>query len=834
MGITSGPATPGVSPTSLEKLHTSEEWQRIRGEFFATGNAAAVQAGLTAVIDRLAVEAFAETLAAAFPKGAAMLAVGGFGRRELFPYSDIDIMILLDSEALSGGIKDSLSSFVRLLWDAGLRLSHSVHNVNECLEVHEDNIELNISLLDRRFLAGDHDVSAKLESRFPGFLSKHGQKLGRHLCELTRARHSKYQDTLFHLEPDVKETPGGLRDLHFINWLARLHPEQRSDTVLETAAAFLSSLRCFLHYQAGRDRNILNFEAQESVVEQVFTPVKTPPLWMREYFRNARVIFREAMRTLDAAERDGSSLLTSFRDWRSRLSNSEFSVLRERVFLRSPALLESDPEIVLRLLEFVARHGIPAAAETERRLEAARPSFAHWCATPRPLWKMFKNILTLPHAPLALRVLQDTNTMQVLFPEWESIVSLVVRDFYHRYTVDEHTLVAIERIAGLRDTNDAALTSFSRLLAEVDNPGVLLFALLFHDIGKGAFSGDHSRVSVEWARQAMARIQMPADEQSAVEFLIANHLVLSEVMTTRDLGDPATARAVADKAGTIEQLKLLTVMTYADISAVNPGAMTPWRLEQLWRVYRVTQQELTRELETERIQEVPSELPEQAEFIKGFPVRYLRTHSAAEIEVHLGLYQASRPTGVALKLERAEGAYRLTIVARDMPFLFASLAGALSSFGLDILKAEAFSNAKGIILDTFVFADPKRTLDLNPSETDRLQDMIRKVATGKTDVQRLLRSRVQVDSKRRGTPPSVGFDSEACETATLVEISADDRPGLLYSLATVFSTTSCNIDVVLIDTKGSRAIDVFYVAQQGHKLSEEMQATLKERLLAAC
>jgi [protein-PII] uridylyltransferase len=834
MGITSGPATPGVSPPSLEKLHTSAEWQRIQGEFFATGNAAAVQAGLTAVIDRLAMEAFGATLASAFPKGAAMLAVGGFGRRELFPYSDIDIMVLLDSEALTGSIKDSLSGFVRLLWDAGLRLSHSVHTVNECLEVHEQNIELNISLLDRRFLAGDHDVFAKLESRFPGFLSKQSPKLGKHLCDLTRARHTKFQDTLFHLEPDVKETPGGLRDLHFINWLARLRPEQRSDTQLESAAAFLSSLRCFLHYQAGRDRNILNFEAQESVTEQVFTQVKTPPLWMREYFRNARTIFREATRTLDAAGREDSSLLTSFRDWRSRLSNSEFSVLRERVYLRAPALLESDPEIVFRLLEFVARHGIPAAAETERRLEAARPSFAHWCATPRPFWKPFKTILTLPHAPLALRVLQDTGYMQLLFPEWESIVSLVVRDFYHRYTVDEHTLVAIERIAALRDAPDGPLKPFSQLLAEIDNPGVLLFALLYHDVGKGAMSGDHSRVSAEWAHSAMTRMQMPAEEQTAVDFLIVNHLVLSEVMTTRDLGDPATARAVADKVGTIEQLKLLAVMTYADISAVNPGAMTPWRLEQLWRVYRVTQQELTRELETERIHEIPAELPEQAEFIKGFPIRYLRTHSPAEVQMHLALYQESRPTGVALKLERAEGAYKLTMVARDMPFLFASLAGALSSFGLDILKAEAFSNAKNVILDTFLFADPKRTLDLNPSEADRLQDMLRKVATGKTDVRRLLRTRAQAETKRRGMPPNVGFDSEACETATLVEISTDDRPGLLYSLATVFSTSSCNIDVVLIDTKGHRAIDVFYVAQQGHKLTEEMQGLLKERLLAAC
>ena len=276
-------------------------------------------------------------------------------------------------------------------------------------------------------------------------------------------------------------------------------------------------------------------------------------------------------------------------------------------------------------------------------------------------------------------------------------------------------------------------------------------------------------------------------------------------------------------------------MTYADISAVNPGAMTPWRLEQLWRVYRVAQHELTRELETDRIQEVPENLAARADFLKGFPVRYLRTHPPAEIANHIKLYEASRPTGVAAKIERADGAWRATVVARDMPFLFASLAGAFSSFGLDILKAEAFSNTRGLILDTFVFGDPRRTLELNPSEADRLLDLIRKVATGKTDVRMLLKNRPQPEPKRSAEPPSVEFDSDACPTATLVEINnTEDRPGLLYSLATVLSSTSCNIDVVLVDTKGQRAIDVFYVAHQGAKLTPEFQATLKERLLAVC
>ena len=824
----------GPAAGSLQKLHTSDAWKRIRDRFLADGIAASVHTELTQVTDAMTVEAFGATLGAAFPKQVAMLGVGGYGRRELFPYSDIDITIVIDQEPLAAALKEPLSEFMRLLWDTGLRLSHSVHTVAECVQVHEGNIELSISLLDRRFLSGDQEVFQKLESKMPGFLAKQGQKLAKALCEMTRERHTKFHDTLFHMEPDVKETPGGLRDLHFIGWLAKLRPEHKSEARLDKAAAFVTSLRCFLHYQAGRDANVLSFELQDGVAEQAFTPERTPELWIREYFKQARQIYREAARNLDAAEKSEGSLLQSFRDIRSRISNTEFTVSRERVFLRNPAALAADPEIVLRLAEFVGRHGVPAAVETERRLEANRDAFARWCAQPGPPWKTLKAILPLPHAARALRLLQNTGLLQILFPEWAAVQSLVVRDFYHRYTVDEHTLVTIEHLENLREETDPGRRRFATLLSEIDDPAVLVFALLYHDVGKGAFTGDHSQVSLAWARAAMQRMQVSKEEQETVAFLVEHHLALSEVMTGRDLADPATARALADRVGTIERLKLLAVMTYADISAVFPGAMTPWRLEQLWRVYRVARQELTRELETDRILEVPKDLPGHSEFIKGFPVRYLRTHTPGEIEAHIRLYDLSRPTGVAARLERADGAYQLTVVARDMPFLFASFAGALSSFGMDILKAEAFSNAKGLILDTFVLSDPRRTLELNPSEAERLQELIRKVAAGKADVAMLLKNRPHPNHKRPAEPPNVVFDSEACDTATLVEISTDDRPGLLYDLATVFSSSACNIEVVLIDTKGHRAIDVFYIAHKGGKLPEQTQASLKERLLAAC
>jgi [protein-PII] uridylyltransferase len=819
----------------VPKLQSSAAWRHAEEEFFKTGRASEVQIALARVMDAIAVEAYRATIEPVLPQGAVMLAAGGYGKRELFPYATVDILVLLEGESPWVSLREPLAECVRLLWDAGLRLNHTVRTVSECLEFREQSIDLDINLLDLRYLAGDQALHSRFENKWPAFLEKNGSKLGQHLAKHTRQRHAKFQNTVHHREPDIKECPGGLRDWNLIGWLERLGAEgvPNSDE-LKQAGEFLSAARCFLHYYAQSDRNLLDLEAQERMLAQPFSRAKTIPEWMREYFRHAWAIFNEARRTLAALEKTESTLVGNFRDWRSRLSNSEFTVSRERIFLRNPTQLESDPGLVLRLLEFISRHGIPPAPETERRLEAARGAFAAYCAEPRPLWASIESILSLPRAALALRTLQRAGLLAALFPEWASMVDLVDTEPEHRYTVDEHTLITVERATELGGNTDPARQRFTQLFSEIENPAVLTFALLFHSAGKSPGAGDPVPLSRELARQAMERIRVPVEERRQVSFLIEHQSDLAEVMSGRDVDDPATARQLAERVGTIERLKLLTVMTYADLAALSADAMTPWRIERLWRVHEVARHELTRELETDRIQDIPDNLPGRPAFLKGFPVRYLRAHSAAEVEEHGRLYEESRPTGVAVQLDRIEGAYRLTVIARDMPALFASFAGAISSFGLDILKAEAFSNTRGVILDTFVFADPQRTLELNPPESERLLDLIRRVALGKTDGQRLLRSRAQADPKKRGAPAQVHFDSDACDTATLVEIVAEDRPGLLYNLATVFSSTACNIDVVLIDTKGHRAIDVFYVAHDGQKLSPELQATLKEKLLAAC
>jgi [protein-PII] uridylyltransferase len=821
----------GTAAKSPKNLQSTDAWRAIEEEFQATGEASQVQKALTLARDQLAVEAYQAAIEPVFPQSAAMLAGGAYGRGETFPYSEFDIVLLLESGKQSETLKELLPEFVRQLWNAGLRVNSVVLTIAECLEAVEQGSVSGFSLLGRRFLTGDRAVHERLDAKLPTMLASHGQRMIQHLCHLARARHARHQNTPHHAEPDVKEAPGGLQDLRLIDWLTILKTGREGLVgELSYTAAFVSPACCFLHYRAGCDHNVLDFEAQESLAQQAFARGKASSGWMREYFQCARTIFNEARRAMEGAERSHSSLLENFHEYRSRLSNQEFTVSRERLLLRNPAQLAGDPALVFRILEFIGRHGVAPASETERRLEASREAFAAYCAQPQPLWAALKTTLGCPHAAMALRALEVTGLMPGLFPEWGAIEHLVPADSEYRFTVDEHTLRTIECVNELGAAANPERQRFAALLSEIDDVTLLLFALLFHELQRGG----GLQPALQSAREAMARIQMPDDARSTVEFLIQHQSDLSGAGSGRDMDDPAAARLLAERVGTIERLKLLAVMTYARIVARGTEDRIPWRLEQLWRAYSVAQHELTRELETDRIQQVPEDLPHNAEFIKGFPLRYLRAHSPAEIQGHLQLFELSRPTGVAVRLDPLEASSRLTVVARDKPFLFASFAGAISSFGLDILKAEAFSNATGVVLDTFVLADPKRMLQQNPGEADRLSDLIQRIALGKTDAPRLMRGRALPQPGKRSTPPQVQFDSEACPTATLVEIETEDRPGLLYSLTTVFSSNACNIDVVLVDTKGHRAIDVFYVAHEGRKLSPEMQARLLERLLAVC
>ncbi|MGH9660261.1 MAG: HD domain-containing protein, partial [Bryobacteraceae bacterium] len=400
------------------------------------------------------------------------------------------------------------------------------------------------------------------------------------------------------------------------------------------------------------------------------------------------------------------------------------------------------------------------------------------------------------------------------------------RDFYHRYTVDEHTLVTIQN---LRDLGDRTDTRLKDVWLELERRGLLVFALLFHDAGKGVEGEGHVDASLKLVEGAMHRIGMPEADREMVRFLIARHLDLSETMHSRDMDEASTIEALARRVGTVERLKALTLLTWADISAVNPSAMTPWRQSQLFRLHLHVHRELTRELDTDRIRPQAASDAVTAAFVEGFPTRYLRTHTPQEVQEHIGLRLQLGERGVVADLHKlGGGTYRLTLLAIDREFLFASVAGTLASFGMNILKAEAFGNRRGEVLDTFIFEDPSRTLELNPSESERLTSTVERVVLGTTDVRQLLRTRPKAALPSRGArlEPSVSFDPETSPTATLIQVVTQDRPGLLYELAAAMSGAGCSIDVVLIDTEAHKAIDVFYVTAGGRKLDESTQDQL--------
>ena len=778
--------------------------QDIRDSFFRSRDASAVLAGRTALVDDTVCREWA-----AMPPGIALAAVGGYGRRELFPFSDIDLLILIPEEKTQNAIKEPLSLLLRDLWDKGLRISQSVHTPAECNQIDASNAELAVSLLDRRFLGGDEALFLQIKDP--------GADLGRNIAQLTRERHARFQDTIYHLEPNVKDAPGGLRDLQVLRWLAKLDTNEGD---LPPGIGVLFEIRCFLHYLAGRDDNKLGFERQDEIA--ALSHAASPEELMRQYYRAVRGIARLAGRRLDKFEAKRSTLFTQFRDRTARLSNSDFSIVRGDVFFRSPGAVQTDPRIVLQLFEFVARHGLPLAVDTEERIERGVAGFESWVASHQPVWPAFREILRLPHGSKALRAMHQTGVLEAIFPELREMEALVIRDFYHRYTVDEHTLVAIQTVLGLREKSG---DSFGDLAGETDDLDLLTTALLFHDVGKGTPDEGHVAVSRRVAESALRRVGIGDRAWSVVEYLISSHLEMSAAMNGRDLSDPHTIRDMAAKAGTVERLRLLTLLTYGDISAVHPSAMTPWRRQLLWNLYSQTYAELTRELSARISQPDVAATPELRRFLEGLPPRYLRTHSPREIEEHLRLEkegnERAKDKGIAVSLARS-AAWVLTVVATDRPFLFASVAAALSSFGFNILKAEAFSNAHGTVIDTFTFADPARNLELNPGETQLVAKTVTRAIRGDVTVEELLLRRPRVKPDPHALAASrVTFDNRASPTATLIEMVTQDRPGLLYDVAAAISKRGGNIEVVLVDTEARKAIDVFYVTKAGAKLSDD-------------
>ncbi|MFZ0538569.1 MAG: [protein-PII] uridylyltransferase [Candidatus Sulfotelmatobacter sp.] len=838
--------------------------ERIARDFAATGDGRAAVAQRTLLIEDVLSRLWREFVSSdeTGPRGFALVATGGFGRGWLFPYSDIDLLFLFADRSGEERHKTEVQRFSQELWDLKLKLSPASRTLSECDRFDPNNTEFTISLLDCRFLVGDRELFARLHDKtIPKLVARESKLLLQGLAEVTQERHGKFGHTVFHLEPNLKETPGGLRDCNVASWLALVsamsklgdwpHASSLRAPVrkqLSEALEFLMATRCFLHFRHSRDDNALSWEAQDEAAARKIGASDSADLtaadWMRIYFGHARAVQRTVTQLMEEIPESWSSLRRQFQGWRSRPSHPDFSVVDGLIFLQQSSSLQ-DPEILLRLFHFMAHHGFKLSATTEHRIEQALPELAVTPPRGAELWLYLQETLLQPHAADALRAMHSLRLLTLLLPELKPIDSLVVRDYYHRFTVDEHSILAIESLHRLNQSKSEWDKRYAELLGELEDPELLYLALLLHDTGKGVPGSNHVEASMEIANRCLDRLDVEPGERAVVLFLIGNHLEMSAQLR-RDIFNPETIAAFAEKIGTQERLKMLCLLTYADIKAVNPEALTPWKAESVWQLYIGAANYLNRSADhrvhgdvgAEKLARLRSLAPvigaKFRDFVEGFPQRYLLVHSAEEVMTHMEMAERFGLDPVQVDLKRGRHWYELTLVTKDRPSLFATLTGVLAAWGMNIVKANAFSNQAGIVVDSLYFTDRFRTLELNLSEWDRFKKSIAAVLAGEADLDRMLRDRQRAEKQVKAkvvVETRIDFDDDCSSTSTLLQVIAQDRPRLLHRVSSCLSRQHCNIEIALIDTEGQMAIDTFYLTSEGKKLPATLQKKVEQALL---
>lgn len=833
---------------------------RLEESFFADYDGFACIRGRAALVDTLVVTVFDRFFRGI--EGVTLCAVGGYGRRELFPCSDVDLLVLVANPP-DEPARERLRACFQALWDAHLRISHTVRTPAECGALHEGNAEFTLSLLDLRFLAGDVEMTQRLQRELlPRMIRRERVGLLRRLDQLIRDRHHRFSDTVYHLEPNIKDAPGGLRDLQSQAWWrtlqetttellpqeARTPSDQREE--LHATQEFLIHLRTFLHYQNGRDINIFSYDLQESLAAEPRWQGKqqAPALWMREYFGHARWVAHRLQRLLHISAGRRNTLFRFVQQKRHEVATPDFAVIGGEVNFRNPRFVAHQPELLIDIFRFAAEHQGRLSDAAEATVRQAIPAARTWFAEHPETWALMRNLLLSPMAYESLSAMHHLGLLSAVVPEFEAIDCYVQRDYHHRYTVDEHSLLTIQSIHRLRRPEDELDRRFFQLYEELERPEILLLALLLHDVGKGAGTDDHLTPGVEAALKVAGRWQLDETACELIRFLIQNHLALSRALR-RDIFDAENVMLVAEQTASEERLKMLTLLTLADIQAVHPEALTPWKEENLWQLYMAVCAQLTRGLDQDRIgsphlhaQQTAHELlaatgaaidaGDLAAFLDGLPRRYLATCSPGIIIEHFRRSRDVSSEQARVVLARRSVDYELSVIAFDRPRLFATVAGVLASYGATILKAEAFANRQGIIVDHFRFLDLSRNFELNAGELDRFRRQLEQTVTAPPQLERLHAPARRWFARSSGPPITtrIHFDGASAGRRTLVEIITRDRPGLLFEIARVLAGNECDIDVAVIDTESTRAIDVFYLSQEGQALRPEVREKLQRDL----
>lgn len=801
------------------------------------------------------------------------IAVGGYGRGDLSFHSDIDIIILFGTR-IPGNAKTLVERIFYPMWDIGLELGHGIRTIKDCIDLAGRDFEVLTSLLDSRFVCGDPDLYFSLvESLQRKALSKKANLFGKWLEEVNRIRIATFGDASYLLEPNLKEGIGGLRDYHHILWLSKIFFKLMVPRDLEYTGIlshreygqlrddldFISMVRNHLHRLSGRKNDRLTFDFQERIAGILGFQAKDDHLAVEQFLSRLHA----AMASIKSLHR--SFLLTHMPKRTgagSKTKSERFSPFIDaqqgELRFTSPTSIASNPHLLMEPFEWTASLNCPLSLETKRLIREFLHLVDEGFRRSERITGGFLSILSQPYAFEALDQMDEVGFLGALIPEFEHVRGRVQFDSYHIYPVGAHLLQTLNNLKNLRKEKNILLLD---IFSDLSNPEPLLLAGLLHDIGKVGRS--HARRGTVIAHKLLERIGYDERSIEDVLFLISNHLLLAEVATRRDLNDEKVAVQCARTVGTIERLKMLYLLTWADSKATGPRAWNDWTENLVTELFFKILHTMERgELATadgakrikntlQRVRRVMAGEADSREIDSIFGAmspRYLLETGPRDMVRHVRIYQELRRNSAVHQVakfafetrkEPSGTMWEVLFVARDRPGLFSDIAGVLALNNINILSAHIYTWLDSTAVDVFRVSGP-----LDPLHSDEVWNKAKRdlssTFSGKLDLSSRLEEKSNFGlfypSRRSSQPCEVRIDNDSSDFFTLVEIFADDRVGLLYLITHTLFQFNLDISIAKIATRGDQIADVFYVRDlEGQKVQDQAQVdqirtTLIQRL----
>ncbi len=781
----------------------------------------------------------------------AVIAVGGCGRGEMAPFSDVDLLFLTPWK-ITAWVESVIESMLYILWDLKLKVGHASRTIPDCIRLGTEDFTIRTSLLEHRYLAGDVKLAAELDKRLRRDLfSGTGRDFVEAKLEEREKRHQRHGER-YMVEPNVKEGKGGLRDLQSLFWIAKYVQgvEDSAELValgvfepdefekFSQAQDFLWAVRSHLHLIAGRATEQLTFDMQVEVAARMGYADRAGrrgvEIFMQDYFRHATAVgdlTRIFLTKMEAIHVKSEPMLQRIFRRKPRV-RAGYKVIHNRLGIDRPEAFLADKLNILRLFEEGLRTGLLIHPDAMRLVAANLDLIDDAMRADREAQRIFLDLLLKHGNPeRSLRRMNELGVLAAFIPEFDPVVAMMQFNMYHAYTVDEHIIQCIAQLAMIEKnelTEDLPIAS--SILGEGVNRKVLYVALLLHDIGKGR-EEDHSILGARIARKVAPRLGLNKAECETVEWLVRYHLLMSDMAQKRDIADPRTVRDFAKAVRTVKRMDLLTVLTVCDIRGVGPNVWNNWKAALLRALYRQTRraleggmEALTRENRGDEAKKaLRAALPDwprndlRTETARHYPPYWQGLHITAHLvfaRLLRDLVATDDPGAILIDLhpDPDRAATRACIVMTDHPGIFARLAGALALVGANVVDARSYTTKDGYVTGAFWIQDG----DGAPYEAERLPRltrMIHRTLKGEILPREALVSRDRIRKREKAfrVPTHIAFDNDGSDIYTIIEVDTRDRPGLLYDLARTLAASNVYIANAVIATFGEQVVDTFYV-----------------------